>query len=323
MPATAIAPPLIEAGSDCCKAAASWHRYLRAERRASRHTILAYGREIEHFFTFLKDHLGGPATLDDLAALTPADFRAYLAHRRQGGKACPLSNRSMARALSALRSFFRFLDRSGHVTNTALRVVRAPQIPHSVPKPLTVEDAGRLIADVCSENASGAAWVRARDAALLLLLYGCGLRLGEALGLRAGDAPKGETLRVTGKGGKTRLVPVLPAISDAIAAYLALCPHPLTPEGPLFVGVRGGPLNPRQVQRLMQHLRGRLGLPQSATPHALRHSFATHLLSRGGDLRTIQDLLGHANLATTQIYTEVDSASVLAAHARAHPRAKV
>jgi integrase/recombinase XerC len=220
-----------------------------------------------------------------------------------------------------LRGFFRFLDRCGFAKNAALAAVRTPKLPRSVPKPLSAEDARLALERIVA--LAEAPWIGQRDLAILTLLYGCGLRLSEALGLMRGEAPlEPGMLSITGKGRKTRLVPVLPAVSEAVAAYLALCPHRLAAKGPLFVGVRGGPLNPRLVQRQMQRLRALLGLPETATPHALRHSFATHLLAGGGDLRSIQELLGHASLSTTQRYTAVDAERLLAVYERAHPRAK-
>ena len=274
-------------------------------------------RDLAGFLDFLREHLGGIPSIVALEALGPADFRAYLAARAQDG----IERSSSARALSTLRGFFRFLDRRGLAKNAALAAVRTPKLPKSVPKPLSAEDAGLALERIA--ELAEAPWIGRRDLAILTLLYGCGLRLSEALGLARSEAPlRPGMLSITGKGRKTRLVPVLPAVSEAIAEYLALCPHRLTAKGPLFVGVRGGPLNPRLVQRQMQRLRALLGLPETATPHALRHSFATHLLAGGGDLRSIQELLGHASLSTTQRYTAVDAERLLAVYDRAHPRAK-
>jgi len=309
----------VEARSDVLRTVEEWRRYLATERRVSPHTYCAYDREVGRYFAFLKEHLGGTADLRDLRALRPADFRSYLAYRRSSATRHELSNRSMARALSGLRSYFRYLDRQGLVSNAALQALRAPKIPHSVPKPLSITHARAAIQR--AGVLSGTQWIGARDSALLMLLYGCGLRIGEALGLTPADIREAGTLYVRGKGGKTRLVPVLPVVREALEVYCDLCPHTLESDGPLFVGVRGGRLNPRITQKLMQNLRSSLGLPESATPHALRHSFASHLLGNGGDLRTIQELLGHTNLSTTQVYTEVDSDRLMKVYDKAHPRA--
>jgi len=304
------------AAPDTAEAARAWLGHLAAERRLSPKTIEAYGRDLRTFLLFLQNHLGEPATLEALAALAPADIRAYLAARRQEG----LQSRSLARAIAAARSFARHLARRGHKGCPALDAVRPPKQPRSVPKPISVEGAKRLIELADIEPAEP--WVAARDVAVLTLLYGCGLRISEALGLRRRDVPQpGGILTVTGKGAKTRIVPTLPVVARAIEDYLRVCPYVLGPEAPLFVGVKGGPLSPRIVQLAMERMRGALGLPDSATPHALRHSFATHLLAAGGDLRSIQELLGHASLSTTQIYTAVDEARLLAIYEAAHPRA--
>ena len=293
-----------------------WRRWLADERRLSPHTLDGYGRDIAFFLAFMTGHFGRLPGLDDLAGLQPADVRAYLASRHREG----LAKTSQARGLSALKSLFRFLDRQGLVHNAVFGVVRAPRLPISVPKPLGVEEALETLAaaaDIQSEP-----WMAARDVALFSLLYGCGLRLGEALSLTRGTAPKGEAMTITGKGRKQRLVPLLPAVTEAVADYLAQCPFAGGADAPLFVGARGGPLNPGVVQRQMRRLRPVLGLPDTATPHALRHSFATHLLAGGGDLRMIQELLGHASLSTTQRYTAVDGAALAAVYDKAHPRAR-
>ncbi len=305
------------AAGDLSAAISDWQSWLEHERRASRHTLLGYGRDLAGFLDFLREHLGALPSLASLEALGPADFRAYHPARAQDG----IERSSSARALSTLRGFFRFLDRRGLAKNAALAAVRTPKLPKSVPKPLSAEDAGLALTRIV--ELAEAPWIGKRDLAILTLLYGCGLRLSEALGLTRAEAPmKPGMLSITGKGRKTRLVPVLPAVREAIAGYLALCPHPLPAQGPLFVGVRGGPLNPRLVQRQMQRPRTLLGLAETATPHALRHSFATHLLAGGGDLRSIQELLGHASLSTTQRYTAVDAERLLSVYERAHPRAK-
>jgi len=305
------------AASDLASAIADWQSWLEAERRASRHTALGYGRDLAGFLDFLREHLGALPSLPALEALGPADFRAYLAARARDG----IERSSSARALSTLRNFFRFLDRRSLAKNAALTAVRTPKLPKSVPKPLSAEDAWLALERIV--DLAEAPWIGRRDRAILALLYGCGLRLSEALGLARAEAPlEPGTLGITGKGRKRRLVPVLPAVSEAVAQYLALCPHRLAPKGPLFVGVRGGPLNPRLVQRQVQRMRALLSLPETATPHAFRHSFATHLLAGGGDLRGIQELLGHASLSTTQRYTAVDAERLLAVYDRTHPRAK-
>jgi integrase/recombinase XerC len=309
------------AAADLAASVDDWQRWLRHERRASPHTLAAYRRDLGSFLTFLSGHLGRAACLADLAALARADFRAWLAARGAAG----LQASSTARALSVVRNFFRFLAKHERVGNAVLRTVRTPRLPRAVPKALTAGEAAEAVDAVA--DLDDAPWIGKRDTAILALLYGCGLRLGEALALNRRDAPPvrgGEmsTLVVTGKGRKQRAVPVLPAVAAAIADYLAACPYDGDGETPLFRGARGARLNPRLVQLRLQQLRARLGLPDTATPHALRHSFATHLLAGGGDLRAIQELLGHASLSTTQRYTEVDTAALLAVYDRAHPRAR-
>jgi integrase/recombinase XerC len=303
------------AAADLRAAIGLWAGWLAGERRASPHTVAAYGRDLAFFLDFLTEHLGELPSLAAINGLRPADFRAYLAHR-VGDR---IDRSSLARALSVLRGFVRFLHRRGLSSTTALAALRSPKLRQGVPKPLTVDDAKSSV-----DAASGLAandWQGKRDAAILTLLYGCGLRLSEALGLTRAEAPVGEMVAITGKGSKQRFLPVLPVVREAVADYLAACPHQLTAAGPLFVGARGGPLNPRLVQRQMVLLRGFLGLPETATPHALRHSFATHLLGAGGDLRAIQELLGHASLSTTQRYTSVETERLLAIYDAAHPRA--
>jgi len=304
------------AADDLRGAIAVWAEWLTGERRASAHTVAAYGRDLAFFLDFLTEHLGEAPALATFAALSAADFRGWMAHRAGDG----MERSSIARGLSVVRVFIRFLERRGLASSPALAVLRAPKLPHSVPKPLTAPDAVAAVAAV--EEVEKSAWQGKRDVAILTLLYGCGLRISEALGLSRREAPQGEMLAITGKGRKDRIVPVLPAVREAILAYLAACPYRLPADGPLFVGARGGPLSPRLVQRQMQTLRGLLGLPDTATPHALRHSFATHLLGGGGDLRAIQELLGHASLSTTQRYTSVDSERLLAVYDAAHPRGR-
>jgi integrase/recombinase XerC len=305
------------AADDLHAAIGLWVAWLAGERRASPHTVAAYGRDLALFLDFLTEHLGELPSLAAIDGLRPADFRAYLAHRVQRRA----ERSSLARGLSVLRGFVRFLHRRGFASTGALVALRSPRLRASVPKPLTVDDATTAVDTVGALAKEG--WQGKRDVAVLTLLYGCGLRLSEALGLKRGEAPLNEMLVVTGKGSKQRLLPVLPAVREAVADYLAACPHVLETDGPLFVGARGGPLNPRLVQRQMEAVRGYLGLPESATPHALRHSFATHLLGAGGDLRAIQELLGHASLSTTQRYTSVETARLLAIYDAAHPRARL
>jgi len=306
------------ARAEIAREAAAWIEYLSGERRASRHTIDSYARDARFFLAFLAEHQGGLAGAETLKALEPADLRAFLARRRSEG----LQSRSLLRALAAVRSFLRFLEKKGLAKTDVFGAVRAPKKPHSLPKALSVADARDLIDPGSRAGEAREPWVLARDAAVLALLYGAGLRISEALSITRAQAPVGRIDRVTilGKGGKTRTAPVIAPVRSAVEAYLALCPYNLA-GGPLFVGARGGPLSPRIVQLAVQGMRGALGLPEGATPHALRHSFATHLLGRGGDLRTIQELLGHASLSTTQIYTAVDKKRLLDAYADAHPSA--
>jgi integrase/recombinase XerC len=292
--------------------------YLADERRASPRTVETYARCVGAYLSFLDRHRGETLSAGALGEVSAADVRAYLASRRRGD--APLSPRSLAQALSAMRSFHGWLDRRLGISNAAIAQVRSPRLPPSVPRPVT-EDQARGLLDETEADSNAAAWALARDRAVLTLLYGCGLRISEALSLTRADAPVPETLRIKGKGSKTRIVPVLAAVRDAVAGYVAALPFALAPEEPLFRAARGGPLTPRHVQALVQRLRGRLGLPKNATPHALRHSFATHLLGAGADLRSIQELLGHASLSTTQKYAAVDAERLLSAYAKAHPRA--
>lgn len=295
-----------------------WLSYLGAERRMSAKTLDAYRRDVLQFLTFLAEHLGGAPTLKELAKLSPADIRAFMAARRADGS----GSRSLMRTLAGCRSFARFLERNGKGKVAALAAVRTPKLPKTLPKPLSVPAAKQIGDAALREGEEREPWIIARDCAVIVLLYGCGLRISEALGLRRKDcSARTDVLRVTGKGGKTRMVPVLSNVAKAVNDYAGLCPFDLPDDGPLFVGARGGPLSPRIIQMTIERLRGALGLPDSATPHALRHSFATHLLARGGDLRAIQELLGHSSLATTQIYTGVDAERLLEVYNSAHPRA--
>lgn len=295
---------------------ARWLAHLDVGRGYSRLTIEAYGRDLRQLADHLRHQLGRAPSLDDLGRADAKLFRSFLASRRRQGA----ESRSLARTMSGLRTFFRWLEAEGLMQNRAVRRVAMPKVGHSVPKPLTVTKAAAVMA---GDGADDADWIAARDTAVLLLLYGSGLRISEALRLSRAEAPvRGrDTLRIVGKGGKERLAPVLPVTQAAVERYLALLPYPLASDDAMFVGAKGGPLSPRIVQLLMERLRGSLGLPDTATPHALRHSFATHLLSSGADLRQIQELLGHASLSTTQVYTEVDRERLLAVYDKAHPRA--
>lgn len=307
--ATSLAP-------DAAAAAQRWLSGLRTERRMSAKTLEAYARDFGQFSAFMMDHLGEAPDNAALAGLTVSDFRAFLARRRRDG----VESRTLARQLSSLRSFYRHAEKNGLFRNAALSALRSPKLPHALPKPLSVAAAGDLVkADALSSDATPR-WILARDEAVLTLLYACGLRISEALSLTRSQVAT-PVLSITGKGNKTRIVPLLPVAQKAVAEYLRLCPFPLSPKEPMFRGMKGGPLNARLIQLLIARLRGALGLPENATPHALRHSFATHLLANGADLRVIQELLGHASLSTTQVYTEVNRAHLLEQYRKAHPRA--
>lgn len=320
-PASAVQPIELDCADDAFVLQMTrWLAHLRAERRLSPKTLEAYARDVRQCLAFLAGHWGGCVTLSRFAALEASDVRAFMAMRR----ASDIGGRSLMRALAGLRSFGRFLEREGKGKVGALSAIRAPKVGKSLPKPVPIAAAKRF-ADA-DERAGEARdpWIWARDAAVMALLYGSGLRISEALGLKRRDVPlpgAGDVLVVTGKGNKTRMVPVLQNVLTLIQDYVEICPHSLPADGPIFVGARGGPLSPRIIQLTMERLRGALCLPDSATPHALRHSFATHLLTRGGDLRAIQELLGHASLSTTQIYTGIDSERLLEVYKSAHPRA--
>ncbi len=304
--------------SDVESEMAAWLGFLGAERRLSEKTLEAYRRDIEQLLVFLCDHMGSAPSLRQLAKLTPADVRAFMAARRASGA----GNRSLMRGLAGARSFARFLEHNGKGKMGALAAVRTPKLPKTLPKPIAAGAAKRMTEIELRAGEMRDPWVIARDVAVLGLLYGAGLRISEALGLKRKEFADGkDALTVTGKGNKARMVPLLPQVAALIADYVTLCPFNLAPDGPLFIGTRGGPLSPRIIQLTMERLRGALSLPDSATPHALRHSFATHLLARGGDLRAIQELLGHASLSTTQVYTAVDAERLLDVYANAHPRA--
>ena len=296
--------------------AAQFLKAMKAQRRASTHTLEAYGRDLAQFLVFLRGHLGAPPAKADMAALAPSDFRAFLASRRADG----IESRSLARQLSAIRSWFRWMERNAVLKNAGLSAIRAPKIPHAVPRPLTAPKAREIVKADALAGDETPPWVVARDAAVLTLLYACGLRISEALGLSKRQVAS-DMLIINGKGGKARMVPMLPQARSAIAHYVALYPFNLKPDEPMFRGQKGGPLKARIIQLLVERLRGALDLPDTATPHALRHSFATHLLGAGADLRAIQELLGHASLSSTQIYTEVNRAHLLEQYAKAHPRA--
>lgn len=300
---------------DLGRATAAWFDHLTHERGYSPATLTSYERDLRQFLGFLKRDLGHPPCLADLARLDVKAVRRFLSARRRDGAA----SRSLARTVSSLRTFYRWLEATNRVSNRALAQVAMPRIPHTLPKPLTVDKAAALV----ESEGTGDDWISARDVAVMLLLYGAGLRISEALGLTRRDAPVSgrDVLRIVGKGGKERLVPILPVTQRAVERYLALCPYPLDTSAPLFVGAKGGPLSPRLIQLAIARMRDELALPETATPHALRHSFATHLLAAGADLRQIQELLGHASLSTTQVYTEVDRERILAVYDKAHPRA--
>ena len=307
---------LIPARADLQAAREEWLKNLSETRRLSDNTLQAYERDTRQFLQFLTGHLGEPPSLKDVSALRVADLRSFLANRRNDGAGA----RTLGRGLAGVRSLLRHLERRGLANAAGASAIRAPKQPKSLPKPLTTQDALKVVSTI--EQLAEEPWIAARNAAVLTLLYGCGLRISEALNLN-GDAlndPNERSIILTGKGGKARMVPLLPVIHRAVADYRKLCPYDLSADQPLFRGAKGGRLQQGIIQREMQKMRSALGLPDSATPHALRHSFATHLLGRGGDLRTIQELLGHASLSTTQVYTGVDTDRLLEIYDKAHPR---
>jgi integrase/recombinase XerC len=317
-----VTPAPIEPGLGA--AMDEWWDWLRHERRSSEHTIIGYGHDLNGFLSFLAGQLGFAPGVHDLESLKISDFRGFLANCNNRG----LSRTSTARAVSTLRGFFRFMEKRGIAANTAIHTLRTPKVPKSVPRALTEDDAVQAVDAI--EDLAPEPWVGKRDKALLAVLYGCGLRIGEALSLNQEQMPTSAgiahdasgTLRVLGKGGKERIVPVLPAVAKMVQDYVDACPHDLGAEDPLFVGARGKRLNAAVAQKQMRQVRHALGLPDTATPHAMRHSFATHLLAGGGDLRTIQELLGHASLSTTQRYADVDQAHLQSVYDLAHPRAR-
>lgn len=291
-----------------------WLDRMRGVLGASDKTIEAYRRDVSGFLGFLTAHLGGDVGKSSLANIGTPDMRAWMASERQRG----ISARSLARELSAVKTFYRWLAETEGIESASVTATRAPKLKQRLPRPVSADNAKALI-DIVEVQAKEA-WVAARDVAVVTLLYGCGLRISEALSLTHSDHPLPTTLRIKGKGNKTRLVPVLPAARQSVADYMRLCPYKPEPDGPMFLGVRGGPLNPRTIQKVMEQSRLQLGLPATATPHALRHSFATHLLEAGGDLRSIQELLGHASLSTTQAYTAVNQARLMEVYEKAHPK---
>ena len=292
----------------------AWLDSLAYERRASPHTLRAYGDDLARFFGFLTLHMGGTVTDKTLVKLSPADIRGFVTLRRKEG----LGAKGVQRSLAAIRGFFRYLAREEILENAAPTAIRSTRIPKSLPRPLSEKDAARTLIEAGENNVE---WIGLRDVALLTLLYGTGLRISEALSLKRGDVPLPESIAIVGKGGKQRIVPLIGEVRDAVAVYEKKIPFTGAKSAPLFLSRRGKPMSPREAQLLMQNLRGRLGLPPSATPHAMRHSFATHLLSHGGDLRSVQELLGHASLSTTQVYTAIDTEKLLDVFSKAHPRA--
>jgi len=304
------------------QARANWLEYLATIRRLSPLTIEAYERDSRQFLTFLGTHLGRQVSVEALKQLEVSDLRSFLAYRkRKRGKTDAISARSLSRSLAGIRSFFSYLARYKIANIPAAKLVRGPRVTKSLPRPLSI-DAARQLVDISIQD-SKEHWIALRNAAVLTLLYGCGLRISEALSLKADQLLSGQetSLTIIGKGGKTRLVPLIPVVHQAVSAYRAACPYLLEPQSLLFRGYRGGKLHAAIIQRSVQDLRIALNIPQTATPHALRHSFATHLLSRGGDLRAIQELLGHASLSTTQIYTQINEQQLLAVYDKFHPRA--
>ncbi|WP_455465999.1 tyrosine recombinase XerC [Bartonella sp. B39] len=307
---------LIPANHAILTARKNWLDSLVQTRRMATQTAQAYERDTRQFLFFLCQHLGHEPTISDLANLRVIDLRAYLAYRRTYN----VSARSLSRSMAGLRSFFRYLSREGIVNVPAAKLVRTPKQPKLLPKPLAIKSALHIVKQ--ENQQENKPWITARNAAVLMLLYGCGMRISEALALTPEQfsAPEKTSLFVTGKGQKVRLVPLIKIVYETVHDYLKCCPYPLVDNQPMFRGARGGPLQPAIIQRAVRNLRANLGLPETSTPHTLRHSFATHLLSRGGDLRTIQELLGHACLSTTQAYTHVDTDRLLEIYQKAHPR---
>nr|WP_321524225.1 tyrosine recombinase XerC [uncultured Cohaesibacter sp.] len=308
--------PLIIATPALRQKQQGWLKSLGNERRLSEATLEAYDRDLDQFFSFLTRHMGEVSDLGHFPQLRPADIRAFMAQRRRQG----IGSRSLARGMAGIRSFVHYLEEQGLATTAPFNAIQTPKYSRSLPKPLSMEKAAQLVDP--TESLAMEPWVAARDSAVMLLLYAVGLRISEALALTPATAPLPgqDAMTITGKGGKQRRLPILPIVQSSLQHYLSLCPFELEPDGSLFRGVRGGPLSARIVQKTIAAMRGALGLPDSATPHALRHSFATHLLANGGDLRTIQELLGHASLSTTQAYTEVEMSELMSIYQKAHPR---
>jgi integrase/recombinase XerC len=296
---------------DAAEVAARWMKSLASERRVAAKTLEAYSRDLSQFGKFLAKHLDEPADITALKKLASRDFISFMAHRRNEG----IESRSLARQMSAVRSFFKFAERTGAFKNVALSGVRAPKLPHRLPRPLPLDAAAKTVA--AGEQSAEVPWIAARDRAVMMLLYACGLRISEALSLTPQHYAR-DPLVIKGKGGKERIVPLIDTAREAVEVYLKLCPFDVKPGEPMFRGAKGGVLSPRLVQMEMERMRGALGLPDSATPHALRHSFASHLLGSGADLRAIQELLGHASLSSTQIYTDVNRAHLLEQYRKAH-----
>jgi integrase/recombinase XerC len=310
---TSRSSAILPVSDELAKLAREWEEWLRDVKRASKHTIISYQNDLSQFFGFLSQHLGGKANVKNLEALEPRDIRGWLASRMETFEAA-----STARALSTIKSFFRWLEKQGKLKNESVFHIRSPKLKKPLPKALAEEQSAAALAGIGSQHKDE--WVNKRDLALLTLIYGCGLRISEALGLTR-DAMQADSIVITGKGNKQRVVPVLPVVKEAIEDYLKSCPHIFESGSPLFLGTRGKKLDAAIFQREIRLLRQALGLPESTTPHAFRHSFATHLLSAGGDLRSIQELLGHASLSTTQRYTHVDRDRLQKAYKAAHPRA--
>ena len=303
--------------SDLHDALGEWRGWLAYEKRFSSHTLDAYQRDINGFLVFLIERIGSLPGLADLEAIQRADFRSYLAHRA----ALKNGRSSIARSLSTIRNLFQWLERRDLIENGVIWSVRTPKVPRTLPRPLSIKEARQVIDETGAIG--GDPWLATRDAALYTMLYACGIRIEEALGLNRKQAPEGGSMVITGKGNRQRMVPVLSIVPQRIDAYLAACPYKLKPDDPLFVGKIGRRLKAGVVQYRLRNLRAKLGLPETVTPHAFRHSFATHLLAAGGDIRTIQELLGHIAISTTQIYTEVDAAKIMEAYMRSHPRAYI
>lgn len=311
---SSFTPEAIEScAPDMADAVIQWLRWLQVEKNMSRHTVRAYIHDVSIFITFMRGYREESVSLNALSSFDIKDFRAWMSHRMMDDKA---GNATRARGLSGVKNFLKWLDRAGIMHNAAIRAVRSPKLPHKLPRPLYKKQALRVVAAPDKENN----WVSARNTALFTLLYGCGLRIDEALSLNVRDLPRDGFLRVTGKGRRERQVPVLEEVEDALIPYRTLCPFPETPERPLFLGEKGKRLNQGIAQKEMRELRKALVLPENATPHALRHSFATHLLQNGANLREIQEMLGHASLRSTQRYTEIDGKELLKVYNAAHPR---